>query len=107
MVVAPREDIDIATADALAECVLEAVPNSSPGAVLDLTGVRYVDSAGIRMLFGLTERLRRRRQRLRLVVPDDGAVRRVLDIVGFSATAPLDLSVEAAVSGISAGGTRG
>lgn len=107
VVVAPREDIDIATAAPLAEWILEAVPNDARGAVLDLSRVRYVDSAGIRMLYGLTERLRRRRQRLRLVVPDDGAVRRVLDIVRFGVTAPVDSSVEAAVTGISTAATRG
>lgn len=101
--VSTGDDIDIATAEAFKEAVLDAVTNSSRGAVLDLSRVRYLDSAGIRVLFELAERLDHRRQSLRLVVAPDGAVSRVLSIVGLPAAVSIEDSVDLAVDVSDAG----
>lgn len=107
VVVSPGEDLDIATADAFGARVLAAVPNRAAGAVIDLSRVRYIDSAGIRTLFTVAERLGQRRQALRVVARPDGAVGRILDIVGFGATVPMDESVTAAVGSIEAAAAAG
>lgn len=97
VVVTQSEDIDIANADALAASVIAAVPNSAAGAVLDCSGVRYVDSAGIRMLVTIAERLHHRRQRLRIVLAPESGIRRVLQIANLDTTLLVDDSVEAAL----------
>jgi anti-anti-sigma factor len=45
--------------------------------IVDLSGVAFIGSAGVRMLFGLAERV----QRLVVVVPPDAAFRRALEVV--------------------------
>ncbi len=95
-------DIDIATAEPFMEAVVQSVSNASGGAVLDLSRVRYIDSAGVRVLFELAERLSHRSQLLRLVVAPEGAVRRVVTIVGLPDAVPTEASVDAAVGSIEA-----
>lgn len=73
-------DIDITNAVELGDLLLETVPNSAHGLVLDLRRVQYVDSAGIRMLFGLARRLAVSRQRLGLWLPHGSPIRRLVSI---------------------------
>lgn len=60
----------------------EALPPESSLLVIDLSGCRYLDSAGIREVLRLEQDLRARRQRLAVVIDPRGAVHRVLSIVG-------------------------
>ena len=46
------------------------MPNEALALVLDIDGYRYLDSAAIEVLFDVSRRLGRRRQELRLVVPE-------------------------------------
>lgn len=78
--VEPGFDIDITNADVLADLLLERVPSSARGMVLDLRDVAYVDSAGVRLLFGLARRLSTGRQRLALWLPEGSPVRRLVTI---------------------------
>ncbi|QJY47516.1 STAS domain-containing protein [Pseudonocardia broussonetiae] len=48
--VAVAGDVDLSAADALRTAVGDAVASGSP-VVLDLTAVRYLDSAGVKVLF--------------------------------------------------------
>lgn len=73
-------DIDIASSVELGDVLLAAVPNTARGLVLDLRTVRYVDSAGVRMLFGLVRQLSTSRQRLGLWLPEDSPLRRLIKI---------------------------
>ena len=86
-VVRLRGDIDLSNADALAETAEAAVPNSAEGLVLDLSGVSYLDSTGVRLVFRLARRLGDRQQSLRLVVPEGARIGRVLDYAGVSTVA--------------------
>ncbi|HEX3451905.1 MAG TPA: STAS domain-containing protein [Solirubrobacteraceae bacterium] len=94
----PREDIDAASArrvrDALAECLDEG----SDSLVLDLSETRYVDSAGIDMLFRLFGVLRERRARLQLVIPRDSNLARLAAIVALPSVVPVHESVELALA---------
>ncbi len=72
--------------------------------VLDLTETRYLDSAGIDMLFRLGERLRERRARLVLVIPDSSPLRRLVEIVGLPRSAPVCQTLEQALAACSDGG---
>jgi stage II sporulation protein AA (anti-sigma F factor antagonist) len=81
--VAVQGEIDITNVDALERAVL-AVVNSQLGAVLDLAGMTYLDSAGVRALFSLEQRLRDRGQLLAVAAPDGEGPRRVLELTGFT-----------------------
>ena len=102
MVVSARYDIDIATAAEFRDVVLHAVPNDASGVVIDLSSIRYVDSAGIRVLVALAERLRTRRQALRLVLPAAGAVRRIISIAGLEASLGVSDSMDEAMRALTA-----
>jgi anti-anti-sigma factor len=94
----PREDIDAASArrvrDALAECLDEG----GDDLVLDLSETRYIDSAGIDMLFRLSELLRERRARLELVIPRESNLARLATIVALPSVVPVHETVDNALA---------
>jgi len=71
-------EIDLSNARLLLDTIAATMPDDAAVVVLDLTATTYLDSAGIAGLFRLAERLRIRRQDLRLVVPPDSPIRAVL-----------------------------
>jgi anti-anti-sigma factor len=93
-------ELDIAESASTGETIAEAVPTSARGLVIDCSGLEFIDSSGIAMLFGLARRLGSRRQLLRIVVRDGEPVARVLQIVEFDRAAPIHPDLEAAMSGI-------
>jgi anti-anti-sigma factor len=95
-------EIDLSNATAVGEQLAAAVPNLALGLVVDLGGVTYLDSSGVSLVFDLAERLRRRQQQLRLVVPEKAPLRRVLKIVNAAGVVPITETVDAAASEIRA-----
>jgi anti-anti-sigma factor len=91
-------EIDMTNAGLVRDQVLESVPNEALALVIDLTECRYLDSAGIEILFDLSRRLRRRRQQLRLVVPPSSPLIRVLQLTEVGTAAPLHETVESAIA---------
>ena len=93
-------ELDIAGAPGMGDRIHEAVPTSARGLVVDFTGLDFIDSSGIAMLFGVARKLGSRRQELRVVARSGGAVSRVLQLVEFDQAAPvhetLDEALEAA-----------
>jgi stage II sporulation protein AA (anti-sigma F factor antagonist) len=61
--------------------------------VVDLSGVEYLDSAGVRMLVHLVERFRWRQQIMRAAAPDGSRVRGVLSMAGADGVIPVDSTV--------------
>jgi anti-anti-sigma factor len=96
-------EIDPSNARNLGRELTTRVPNDAMGVVLDLTGVEYLDSSGVQMVFELAERLDARQQRLAVVVPADAPAWRVLHIVSLDATAPLVGTREDAVEQLTGG----
>jgi anti-anti-sigma factor len=94
-------EIDPSNARNLGREVTESVPNDAMGVVLDLTGVDYLDSSGVQMVFELAERLEARQQRLAVVVPEGAPARAVLDIVSVDAIATLVDTRDEAVGSLS------
>jgi anti-anti-sigma factor len=92
-----KGELDASNVDHVLEHVAGSVANEAPGMVLDLRHTSYLDSAGVRILFELARRLRARRQELRIAVPDDGIVRRVLVLTALADVVPLDDDVARAV----------
>ena len=91
-------EVDLSNANQLEHEISRALSNRSRALVLDLTECGYLDSAGIRLIFGLSERLSRRGQGLRLVVPEGAAIERVLGLTHVGEVAALDRSLEQALS---------
>jgi anti-anti-sigma factor len=94
-------ELDSTNADDAADALLSHVSDAaSDGLVADLSGISYVDSAGVRAFVELSDRLRRNRQRLALVAPADSRMSRVLSIVKMELLVPVYQSVEAAVDAV-------
>ncbi|MGH2720485.1 MAG: STAS domain-containing protein [Actinomycetota bacterium] len=94
LIVAWPTEIDMANAEALQGETLDGVRNTDSGVVVDLTGVTYFDSAGIRSLIAIKRLLAERQQRFLVVVPAESLLNRVLDISGIPGIVPLYLSME-------------
>jgi anti-anti-sigma factor len=96
-------EIDLSNAGGLRGAVMEHMTNDVLGLVLDLTDVRYLDSAGIHVLFELLGRLQDRGQRFRLVVAPDSQVAQTLHMVGASKTIAIFDTADAALAATAAG----
>jgi anti-anti-sigma factor len=90
-------EVDLSNAGSITDQLLDAMDNAATRLVLDLSGTDYLDSSGVRMIFELAHRLRTRRQELRIVVPDDSNVKRVLVLTEVERMVPMATSVEDAV----------
>ena len=97
-------ELDIAGAPSIGERLGEAVPTSARGLVVDFSGLEFLDSSGIAMLFGLARRLNSRRQELRVVARVGEPVFRVLEIVEFDRAAPIHDTVGEALAQLSSDG---
>jgi anti-sigma B factor antagonist len=93
-------EIESANAEEMSTALAGQLTSDRAGLVIDLTRVTYLDSAGIELLFDLARRLRTHRQRLRLVVPADAPLRRVLELCDIDRAAPIDVTVDAALQGL-------
>ena len=91
-------EIDMTNAAYLREQLLESMPNDAMALVIDIADCRYLDSAAIEVLFDLSRRLARRRQELRLVMPPDSPLRRVIELTEVHTAAPVHESLETALS---------
>jgi anti-anti-sigma factor len=92
-------EIESINAQEMSTALASRLTSEVAGLVIDLTRVSYLDSAGIELLFDLARRLRTHRQRLRLVVPADSPMRRVLELCDMDRAAPIDATVEGALDG--------
>jgi len=100
IVVRVTGELDVFNAATLTSDIEAAIPTQAHGAVIDLTGVGFLDSTAIRKLFGLASRLAERRQRLQIVTPDGSTVRRTLQLVDFSRAAPMHVTLEDALAAL-------
>lgn len=89
-------EIDLSNRDAVAQ-QLEAAADDGFHLVVDLEPLRYLDSAGIRMLFELQGRVTAQGRSLRLVATPDLVVWRVLTLTGLADTVPSHATVTEAV----------
>jgi anti-anti-sigma factor len=99
-VVRVTEEMDFSNAEPMGAELARAVSSEHLGLVVDLSEVTLLDSSGLRLLFRLGRRLERRRQQLRVVVPLQSPVRRVLDIAAIWTGSHVARSVEEAVASI-------
>jgi anti-anti-sigma factor len=89
-------DVDLARAPALREELRRRVANEDRGLVIDLGEVRYLDSAGVNVLFEVAEDLSNRGLRLGVVVPEGSLLDRVIELVDLRSVAAVERTVDAA-----------
>jgi anti-anti-sigma factor len=82
-VVRCAEPLDATASERLRALVAGSVRNSRR-VILDLSAAAYADSAGLRGLLILQQRLRTQGAELRLVVPPGSRIDRALRLVGFA-----------------------
>lgn len=80
-------ELDIATVGSLEKAVLD-VEDGATVIVLDLSGLTFMDSTGLRLMVDLTERYGGEPNRLQ-VIAGSPAVERLLDIAGLRDRLPL------------------
>ena len=91
-------EVDMTNAAFVRDELLAAVPNDALTLIVDLAGCRYLDSAAIEVIFDLARRLSRRRQELRLVVPESSPLGRVLTLTDVNSVAPVHASLDSALA---------
>jgi anti-anti-sigma factor len=90
-------EVDMSNADAIAGRMRGLLTNRSTALVVDLIPTTYLDSSGIRLLFELADELRRRQQKLHVVVPETSPLRRVVTLTGLDSAMPTHTTLEAAL----------
>jgi anti-sigma B factor antagonist len=75
-------EIDVSNGDEVQSAVLDAVTLETRCLLLDLSGVEYFDSVGVRLSFELEQRLARQRIEFAIVRPPASYVRKVLELCG-------------------------
>jgi anti-anti-sigma factor len=97
-------EIDASNSGWLAGRLRAELTNRSDALVVDLSGVTYIDSAGIALLFELAEDLRTHRQQLQLVIAEGSPIARMAALTGLSAAVPTRGSVDVVADDRSASG---
>lgn len=90
-------ELDMSNCSYVRDELTRSIPIEADGMVVDLAETIYLDSAAIELLFELARRFARHRQDLRIAMPDDSTLRRVLELTDVRAVAAIHPSVEAAV----------
>lgn len=81
-------EVDSSNVHEVGQRLRASLTNRSTTLVVDLSETRYLDSAGINMLFELSAELADRQQRLQLVVPASTPTMRMLTIAGLIGAIP-------------------
>jgi anti-anti-sigma factor len=96
----PKGDLDATTVStfrgAFSLCL------GQPGLIVDLSGVQFVDGAGLTALVGIVRRAREQPSEVAVVVPP-GNLRKVLGEAGLQLIVSLPESVESALADIARG----
>jgi anti-anti-sigma factor len=75
-------EIDLSNAPGLQVEVTTAVPNTARGLLLDLSGIDFLDSSGVHMLYDIADRLATRQQHFAVVLEPDAPPRRAIELSG-------------------------
>jgi anti-sigma B factor antagonist len=88
--------LDVATADSFRQQVQRLLGTGCRALILDLSGVPFVDSEGVRALLGLRDEAASRSAWLRVVVTPGSSVERTLRLLRFDALFSIFCSASAA-----------
>lgn len=82
-------EVDLDNSEVVEEQLAAAIPNHMTSVSIDVGGLGYLDSAGLRVLFALAARLDVLQIELEVCAPVGSLARRVLELSGFEAVVPL------------------
>lgn len=82
-------EIDLENAGSVEQHLQELISNRARSVVLDLGGLTYLDSAGLRALFTLANRLELLQVGLEIVLPADSPVHKAVMLVGLGEIVPI------------------
>ena len=102
-----RGEIDTSNVQDVEAALHQAGRHPGAGLVVDLSAVTYLNSATVKLLFELAERLRMRQQELRLVMRETAPMRRLFLMLRFDLIVPVHNSIEDAVAHMPAGREAG
>ena len=93
-------EVDLSNRQSLTTELTNAVANSATGLLLDLSGLEFLDSSGVHMLYELAERLANRQQRFAVVLPPNRAPRRAIELSGAEPAGWLHADTASALSAL-------
>jgi anti-anti-sigma factor len=93
-------ELDLSNVHDISDALSAAVAPSAAGFVLDLSALRHLDSAGVRLLFELRTKLVNTRRGFAIVVPDGAVIMEVLELAAVRTTLPVHADLDAAVASI-------
>jgi anti-sigma B factor antagonist len=82
--IAIEGEMDLANATVVEHQVLDAISNQDTEVTLDLHGLKYIDSAGLRVLFTFGRRLETLQIALEIVVPAESPLHRMIELSGIA-----------------------
>jgi anti-anti-sigma factor len=91
-----NEDIDAANAATVHAQLAGALSSDTHSLIVDFSETRYLDSAGLDMLLRFSDRLKHRRAKLMLVIPESSQLNRLAAIVGLPRAIPVHSTLAAA-----------
>lgn len=94
-----KGEIDISNSDEFMGVGLKTFAESPGPALLDLSGVTYLDSSAINVIFTLSQRLTLRSRELRLVIPSHSRLHRLVQLTGLNQVAEISPTVDDAARG--------
>ncbi len=100
MVIAATGRLDHNTADDFRRDLSAAIANAGGAVILDLDGLSYISSAGLRAIIATSKALRKRRVQIGLCSLRD-SVKKVMEVTGFSEIIPIHPTRRAAVAALS------
>jgi len=87
-------EVDLDNAGDVEAELARAISNQATLVSINLAGVAYLDSVGLRVLFHLVERLATLQIAVELVAPMGSPSRRVVELSGLAALVPLEPPLE-------------
>lgn len=103
VVAALNGDIDVSEVDRVSSQILAATHNEVRSIVIDLSGVTYLDSTGIQMLFDLIRKFHSARQAVAVVVPEESPLSTLIKITHVHEACPVGATVEACLEALGGG----
>lgn len=98
VVAAIHGDVDLSNVEAVRRTLGDALDHGHLRHVLDLTHTTFLDSVGIHLLFSVADSLKTRRQELRIAIPDESSVARVLRLTDVPSIIPMFPDVDSAIA---------
>jgi anti-anti-sigma factor len=92
-------EIDMSGSNDFAEALVE-VAEGTPGLIVDLSSVTYLDSAGVRAIFEVVRRLATRRQVVGVVIADSSPVRTLIKVTNMHEVIPVCDSADACAAAL-------